>query len=54
MMLWKLAALLAGGLMAMQAWTDEFDGMRLSERWRWRAPAGGSYEMRDGSLVISV
>ncbi|MFA0764475.1 MAG: hypothetical protein XFASWVDF_002215, partial [Candidatus Fervidibacter sp.] len=26
MMLWKLAALLAGGLMAMQAWTDEFDG----------------------------
>ncbi|MFA0758785.1 MAG: hypothetical protein NOOUEUKL_001451, partial [Candidatus Fervidibacter sp.] len=25
MTLWKLAALLAGGLMAMQGWTDEFE-----------------------------
>ncbi|MFA0777844.1 MAG: hypothetical protein PVTTEEND_001558, partial [Candidatus Fervidibacter sp.] len=54
MTLWKLAALLAGGLMAMQGWTDEFEETRLSERWRWRAPAGGSYALQDGWLVLSV
>jgi alpha-L-arabinofuranosidase len=53
--MWNLVkAFLIGGLMAMQAWTDEFDAERLNERWRWVAPAGGSYEVRDGSLVISV
>jgi len=45
---------LLGGLMAMQVWTDEFKGTQLSERWRWVAPAGGSYELRDGWLVVSV
>ena len=38
----------------MQAWTDEFDGVRLSERWRWHAPAGGSYTLQDGWLILSV
>jgi alpha-N-arabinofuranosidase len=53
--MWNLVkAFLIGGLMAMQAWTDDFDAERLNERWRWVAPAGGSYEVRDGSLVISV
>lgn len=49
-MLW----LLLGGLMMMQAWTDEFDGEKLNERWRWIAPVGGSYELQDGWLIISV
>ncbi len=44
-----------GVLMAMHvAWVDEFKGTELSERWRWVAPVGGSYELRDGWLVISV
>ncbi len=44
-----------GVLMAMHvAWVDEFKGTQLNERWRWVAPVGGSYELRDGWLVISV
>ena len=44
--------LLLGVLTAM--WMEEFKGAQLSERWRWVAPVGGSYELRDGWLVISV
>jgi len=38
--------------MAMQGWTDEFDGAQLNGRWRWHAPAGGSYALQDGWLVL--
>jgi Alpha-L-arabinofuranosidase len=40
--------------MAMQGWTDEFDGAQLNGRWRWHAPAGGSYALQDGWLVLSA
>ncbi|MEJ7613628.1 MAG: alpha-L-arabinofuranosidase C-terminal domain-containing protein [Candidatus Fervidibacter sacchari] len=53
--MWNLVkALLIGGLMAMQGWTDEFDGAQLNGRWRWHAPAGGSYALQDGWLVLSA
>ncbi|MCX7968611.1 MAG: hypothetical protein N3B10_09015 [Armatimonadetes bacterium] len=38
----------------MHGWVDEFKGVQLSERWRWFAPVGGSYELRDGWFVVSV
>lgn len=50
----KPTVVLTGGLMVMQRWTEEFDGAQLSERWRWHAPAGGSYTLQDGWLVFSV
>lgn len=31
-----------------------FVGTELSAQWQWVAPAGGSYEVRNGQLVISV
>ena len=37
----------------MTVWTERFERAELSEKWRWIAPVGGSFELRDG-LVISV
>lgn len=38
----------------MAVWFDEFKGERLHERWRWVAPAGGVYELKEGQLTISL
>jgi hypothetical protein len=38
----------------MTVWTERFEGAELSGKWKWIAPVGGSFELRDGWLVISV
>lgn len=38
----------------MVTWAEEFEGTELNKRWRWIAPAGGSYELSDGKLVLSL
>lgn len=38
----------------MTAWVERFEGTELSGRWKWIAPAGGSFELSDGKLILSL